>query len=289
MSDAAKSPLVLTPDQFRWSIGDDGSHRAEASDPALTGGGLGARLVRAPAAAANDALQPLHSHPYEQGFWVLKGALGMRIGDREPVVPGGGYLNVRAGVAHQPFRVDDQPLELLIVSAPAAADAHPSATGHAGEAGGAGFTLRLPGEGDSITAVGDFYRFLVTGAETGGRYAIWHAFVPPGGGPPPHRHSREDEFFLVLEGSMSFFDDGRRHVAGAGSAVTLPRHGRHWFKNEGDQPATMLIAAAPAGLEQMLQRAGREWTRADGPPPPPTDQDIGRLMALVGDYGLEIG
>lgn len=288
MNGSTPRPLIRTPAQLDWQPDDNGRSRADLTDPGLTSGGFDARMVRIPAGQETD-LQAWHAHGHEQGFWVLKGELGMRIGDREPVVPPGGYLNVGAGVPHQPFRASSHPLELLIVSAPADGANHEPPAAGGDTAGSDRFTLRLPGEGETITAVGDCYRFLVTGNDTGGRYAIWHATVPPGGGPPPHRHSREDEFFYLLEGRMSFFDDGQRHLAGPGAAVTLPRHGRHWFKNEGDQPAAMLIAAAPAGLDQMLIRAGREWCLADGPPPPPTEGDIGRLMALVSDYGIEIG
>jgi hypothetical protein len=54
---------------------------------------------------------------------------------------------------------------------------------------------RPAGAGATYLGPGDVYRFLVTGAETGGAYFAMEAFVAPGGGPPPHRHSREDETF----------------------------------------------------------------------------------------------
>ena len=63
--------------------------------------------------------------------------------------------------------------------------------------------LRSPGKGRTISVVGDVYRFLATGAETNGKYALWEAIVPPGGGPPPHVHSREEEGFYILEGEIT--------------------------------------------------------------------------------------
>ena len=36
-------------------------------------------------------------------------------------------------------------------------------------------TIRTPGEGRTIAVVGDVYRFLVTGEETNGKYAMWEA------------------------------------------------------------------------------------------------------------------
>ena len=62
--------------------------------------------------------------------------------------------------------------------------------------------FKSPTEGRTIAVVGDVYRFLATGADTNGKYAMWEAIVPPGGGPPPHVHSREEEGFYILEGEI---------------------------------------------------------------------------------------
>ena len=56
-------------------------------------------------------------------------------------------------------------------------------------------TIRKPVEGHTIAVVGDVYRFLATGEDTNGKYALFEALVGPGGGPPPHVHSREEEGF----------------------------------------------------------------------------------------------
>jgi hypothetical protein len=45
-------------------------------------------------------------------------------------------------------------------------------------------TVRTPGQGRTVAVVGDVYRFLATGVDTNGTYALWEAIVPPGGGPP---------------------------------------------------------------------------------------------------------
>src|SRR5437660_3040492 len=115
-----------------------------------------------------------------------------------------------------------------------------------------GPTLRGPGQGRTVAVVGDVYRFLATGEDTDGRYALWEAIVPPGGGPPPHIHSREEEGFYVLDGEIALMVDGQRFVASAGTFANLPRGSLHAFRNETDRPARMLISVAPAGLEQMF-------------------------------------
>src|SRR5882757_7585794 len=116
--------------------------------------------------------------------------------------------------------------------------------------------IRVPGEGRTIAVVGDVYRFMATGEDTNGKYAVWEAVVPPGGGPPPHVHSREEEGFYVLEGEITFTVNGEKVVATAGTFANMPVGTPHSFKNESDRPAKMLISVAPAGLEGMFFEVG---------------------------------
>src|SRR5207249_97192 len=96
-------------------------------------------------------------------------------------------------------------------------------------------TIRTPGAGRLIGVVGDIYRFLATGEDTDGKYALWEAIVPPGGGPPPHIHSREEEGFYVLEGELAFQIDGQRLVATPGTFANMPVGSLHSFRNESAQ------------------------------------------------------
>ena len=102
-------------------------------------------------------------------------------------------------------------------------------------------TVNTPGVGRTIAVVGDVYRFLATGDDTGGRYALWEAVVPPGGGPPPHVHSREEEGFYILEGEITFTVGGRAAVE-PGSSET---------------PTSKNMFSSPAGATEMSIRAGR--------------------------------
>src|SRR3954452_25035199 len=112
-------------------------------------------------------------------------------------------------------------------------------------------TINTPPQGRTVAVVGDVYRFLATGDETNGKYALWEAVVPPGGGPPLHVHSREEEGFYVLEGEIALQVGDQRLVAGPGMFISMPVGTPHSFKNESARHARMLISVAPAGLEQM--------------------------------------
>src|ERR1700710_2260131 len=131
------------------------------------------------------------------------------------------------------------------------------------------YTLRAANKGRTIAIVGDVYRFLATGDETDGKYAIWEAIVPPGGGPPPHVHSREEEGFYVLEGEITIQVGEKRIVASTGMFANMPVGTPHSFTNESGKPARMLISIAPAGLEKMFFEVGVPVAQGATTAPPP--------------------
>jgi quercetin dioxygenase-like cupin family protein len=149
-------------------------------------------------------------------------------------------------------------------------------------------TLRTPPKGRTIGVVGDIYRFLATGDETDGQYALWEAIVPPGGGPPLHVHANEVEGFYVLEGEITIQLGEERIVAGAGTFANAPMGTAHSFKNESGKTAKMLILVAPAGLEQMFFEVGAILPEGANTPVPPTPEEFDKLLAAAPRYGIEI-
>ncbi len=148
--------------------------------------------------------------------------------------------------------------------------------------------LRQTTEGRTIAVVGDVYRFLATGEDTNGKYALWEAIVPPGGGPPPHVHSREEEGFYILEGEITVHVEDKRLMAGPGMFANLPVGSLHSFKNETDRPARMLISVAPAGLEQMFFEVGQPVPAGSTTASPPTKDEADKMLAVAPRYGIEI-
>ena len=149
-------------------------------------------------------------------------------------------------------------------------------------------TIRQPTEGRTIGIVGDIYRFLVTGDETGGRYAMFEAIILPGGGPPPHLHRREDETFYVVEGEITFQFGEERVIAKPGTFIHMPIGKLHAFTNNTDKPAKLLISFVPAGLEKMFFELGHPIADDVELAPPPTPADFEKLLELAPRYGIEI-
>jgi quercetin dioxygenase-like cupin family protein len=148
--------------------------------------------------------------------------------------------------------------------------------------------IRTPAQATIIGVVGDVYRFVAIGADTGGRYATWEALVPPGGGPPAHVHTREEESFYVLEGEITFTVGSERVVARAGTFVNMPIGLPHAFKNESSQAARMLISVVPAGLEQMFFEFGTPLAADATAAPPASHAEIEKLLEIAPRYGIRI-
>jgi mannose-6-phosphate isomerase-like protein (cupin superfamily) len=148
--------------------------------------------------------------------------------------------------------------------------------------------IRKAAQGRTVAVVGDVYRFLATGEDTNGQYALWEAIVPPGGGPPPHVHSREEEGFYVLEGEITIHVGDKRLVVNAGMFANMPVGTPHSFKNESSRPARMLISVAPAGLEKMFFEFGVPLPEGSTTALPPTKEEIDKLLAVAPRYGIEI-
>ncbi len=149
-------------------------------------------------------------------------------------------------------------------------------------------TLRKPKEGRTVAVVGDVYRFLATGEETDGKYAMWEALVPPGGGPPPHIHSREEESFYILEGEITFTVGEEKIVATEGMFANMPVGSLHSFRNNTDKPARMILSVAPAGLEKMFFEFGVPLEEGSTEALPPTKEEIDKLLEIAPNYGIEI-
>lgn len=128
-------------------------------------------------------------------------------------------------------------------------------------------------------AFGDEMRLTVTGKDTGGKYAQWLSITQPGGGPPPHLHEREDEWFYVLEGRVSFLVEGEWTEAGPGSGAYLPKGSVHTFKNVGDVPLHMVLTVAPAGFEDFFAESAAEFAKPGAP-------DIGKIFEIAERYGI---
>jgi quercetin dioxygenase-like cupin family protein len=143
------------------------------------------------------------------------------------------------------------------------------------------------GKGQAYWGPGNKLTFLVTGEETGGAFFMAEGLVLPGGGPPPHIHSREDESFYMLEGTLTVQVGDQTLQASPGDFVYLPRGIAHTFRNTGNENARMLVTATPAGLEKYFEETFDPAVEGSGPPPL-TEALIKRAIIAAPQYGLKL-
>ena len=146
---------------------------------------------------------------------------------------------------------------------------------------------RPAGTGATYLGPGDVYRFLVTGAETGGAYFAMEATVAPGGGPPPHIHRFEDETFYILEGECRLLLADEWTTAGVGDFITVPRGTVHRFHNQGTETMRMILTFTPAGIEHFFEETLQPTLEPKAETPDNVDAVAARYAAAAPRYGIE--
>jgi quercetin dioxygenase-like cupin family protein len=131
--------------------------------------------------------------------------------------------------------------------------------------------------------LGDLWRLMASGVQTGGSFAALDQSVVPGGGPPTHMHP-QDEGLYVVKGHCTFQAGGQTLTARTGQFVSIPRFTEHSFNI--DAPDTQVLNFyTPAGFEMLLMGTAVPAERNELPPkgvPMPPRRLVEQLSR---DYG----
>ncbi|MEK6703507.1 MAG: cupin domain-containing protein [Planctomycetota bacterium] len=131
---------------------------------------------------------------------------------------------------------------------------------------------------------GGLYRIIATADSTNNTLFGIECVEPPGGGTPLHRHTREDEFFHVVEGQLTLWVDGKTITLSAGQSIFAPRNIPHAFKNRSTGPIKFLVFCTPPVIEPFFDYGLSLPSGA----PPSDEQIVQQIMALAPGFGLEI-
>ncbi|MGV9453107.1 cupin domain-containing protein [Streptomyces sp. NPDC003635] len=112
---------------------------------------------------------------------------------------------------------------------------------------------------------GGTFSVLLDKEATAGQLTVGRFDVARGEAPPLHLHTREDEVFLLLQGSALVWAGEEEHHLREGGIVYLPRNIPHTYRITSKR-ADLLMIATPGGIEGMFRHAGRDLTtpRPDG-------------------------
>jgi mannose-6-phosphate isomerase-like protein (cupin superfamily) len=96
---------------------------------------------------------------------------------------------------------------------------------------------------------------LATGEETEGRHDLTLGVMPPGAMTPLHLHTRYDERFWLLSGSMTVWAGLETVTLGPDDFYAIPRKVVHTLR-AGPDGARALQISSPAAFAELVARAG---------------------------------
>ncbi len=96
------------------------------------------------------------------------------------------------------------------------------------------------------------YHYLADQQATNGDYGLYRVEIAPrGGGPGPHFHRAMSEAFFVLSGTISLYNGTEWTDGAATDFLYVPPGGIPGFRNEADEPASMLMLFAPGAPREF--------------------------------------
>jgi len=142
--------------------------------------------------------------------------------------------------------------------------------------------LRRAGERETLME-GPLGAVLLLGGEPSNNSfsLLEHPLAPRALGALVHTHTHEDEYSVVLEGTVGFEVGGEAFEAAEGDLVLKPRAVAHAFWNPTDRPARILELIVPGGFEEYFAELGEIFSRP-GPP------DLAALGSVAARYGLTV-
>ncbi len=122
---------------------------------------------------------------------------------------------------------------------------------------------------------GERFKIRIASSQTMGSYAVIEIVADPHNGVPLHIHSKEEEHFIVLEGTLDLAVGDRRWDAPAGTSVTVKRGVPHAWCNPSEMPLHMLVVFSPGRIDGLFKAvAGVD--------------DVDKITAIAARYGTQL-
>jgi mannose-6-phosphate isomerase-like protein (cupin superfamily) len=147
--------------------------------------------------------------------------------------------------------------------------------------------IMKPGQGDSLSVIGDILTFKAVSEDTNGQYTLVEMQVDPKMGLPPHIYHHEDEAFYIHDGELEFQLGNQTIIATPGTFLYSPKGHQHTFRNISNQRARMLVWYMPAGIEKFFAEVGVPVDDPDGPSRPGSVDAIEQILSVAPKYGIE--
>jgi quercetin dioxygenase-like cupin family protein len=123
--------------------------------------------------------------------------------------------------------------------------------------------------------------------DTDASYGMVEIVSPPHvPGPPPHFHKSENEFFLVVDGTLDVMTNGEWRRCGPGSFLDLEPHTTHTFINDTETDVVWITGWRPKGFERFFRDFGIPAADADARNRSVGDQVVRNVVQNVERYGM---
>jgi mannose-6-phosphate isomerase-like protein (cupin superfamily) len=122
---------------------------------------------------------------------------------------------------------------------------------------------------------GERFKIRIASSQTMGAYSVIEVVADPHNGVPLHIHDREEEHFIVLEGTLDIAVGERRWDAPAGTSITVNRGVPHAWCNPSDTPLHMLGIFSPGQIDGLFRAAAGVG-------------DVDKVAAIAARYGTRL-
>lgn len=141
-------------------------------------------------------------------------------------------------------------------------------------------------QGRSLWHLGALLTFKVLSSETNGQFWALEGLADKHMAVPLHAHSREDEFWFILEGEIRFTIGNNTVMGSPGTFAYIPRNVPHTFQIL-SETARWFGVGTPAGLDQWFFETGEPAKALTLPPPPANPPNVEMIVASLKAYGTE--
>ncbi|GAB3007042.1 hypothetical protein GCM10027051_03370 [Niabella terrae] len=139
---------------------------------------------------------------------------------------------------------------------------------------------------NSYWYIGHLMSVLIRKENTDNNYALLRCTERRGLEPPPHIHTKENETFLVLDGTVIYTVGNTEFKATAGEIMFLPKNIQHSFKIQTETLETLMLLT-PGGFENYFIEMSEPAEALRLPPMPRGKPDIAKLIATASKYGIK--
>lgn len=143
------------------------------------------------------------------------------------------------------------------------------------------------GEGPALWHLGALVTFKATSDATGERLWLQEVRGARGYATPVHRHTREDEAFYVLEGTLAVYVGDDVLTVEPGGFVWASRDVAHAFCVESDEVRFLALSTGGV-MDRFFFETGEPALSASLPAPAAGPPDIDALVAAGARYGVEM-